>query len=354
MPVFLAGLCFFFWLLWALKDALLPFVVGFLLAYLLLPVMQWVERRLKWKRPVLKRVFTIFIVYVVGAGMLYGLVIYGASAVSTALTQLLDNAPVFITRGMDTLKEIFQNFRSFLSLEWQAEVDKALGGMAGPIAETLKGFFFGSLTFVTNTTSALFGFLILPVFLFFVLMDWERLGDGFYAGLPAWSKEHMNAQKDIFRQVVRQYIGSMLLLAVVVFVLIYAGLSIMQVPYSLALASFCALMQFLPIIGPWLAVGVCLVVVLAVVPHMLGQSALLILMVELALNMYLVPRIQSSFMNIHPAILLIVGVIGAYVAGIVGFIIAIPLAVFVRSNVRYWRGWVSVVQAKASLEKGSG
>ena len=44
--VFIAGLVFVFWLLWALRSVLLPFIVGFILAYLMLPIIRWVEGHL--------------------------------------------------------------------------------------------------------------------------------------------------------------------------------------------------------------------------------------------------------------------------------------------------------------------
>jgi len=44
--VFIVGLIFVCWLIWTLRNVLLPFIVGLILAYLLLPVIRWVEKRL--------------------------------------------------------------------------------------------------------------------------------------------------------------------------------------------------------------------------------------------------------------------------------------------------------------------
>jgi predicted PurR-regulated permease PerM len=226
-------------------------------------------------------------------------------------------------------------------------VDELVASLSAPLSSTLERFLSGGLALIKNTTGIVFGFLTLPVFLFFVLKDWERLQSRFYEGLPAWTRAHVHAVMAIFRRVARQYVGAMLFLAAIITVFLYLVLAAMDVPFALALASFCGVMQFLPFIGPWLGVALCGVVLLAVAPDKLGAAMAVILFAELAQNLYLVPRIQGRFMNIHPAILIVVGVTGAYVAGVVGFILAIPLAVFIADNFRYWRAWVLAVQAKA-------
>jgi predicted PurR-regulated permease PerM len=65
--VFILGLIFVFWLIWALRNVLMPFIVGFILAYLLLPIIRWFERHLVGAsgKPRLKQVKRISIIVVV-------------------------------------------------------------------------------------------------------------------------------------------------------------------------------------------------------------------------------------------------------------------------------------------------
>src|SRR4030042_5317456 len=62
--VFILGLVFFFWLIWMLRSVLLPFIVGFILASLLLPIIHWVEKHLPGagKKPKLKQLKRIAII----------------------------------------------------------------------------------------------------------------------------------------------------------------------------------------------------------------------------------------------------------------------------------------------------
>jgi predicted PurR-regulated permease PerM len=351
MLVLLAGLLLFAWLFWTLNNVLLPFVLGLLLAYMVLPVMRWLENRLRWKNTALRRGFTIFLVYLVGGALLFGVVFYGVTAVTVALRNLVESAPQYIMTGLNQLHDAFLTFRSALAPDWQIQVDEMIASLTAPLASTFEHFLSGGLGLIKNGANIVFGFLTLPVFLFFVLKDWERLQTRFYEGLPAWTRGHVHAVMGIFRKVAKQYIGAMLILSVILTVVLYLGLAFMNVPFALALASFCGLMQFLPFIGPWLAVALCVVVLLAVAPDKLGLALTFILVVQMAENLYLVPRIQGRFMNLNPAILIVVGVTGAYVAGVVGFVVAIPLAVFVVDNFRYWRAWVRAIQVRERIQR---
>jgi len=67
------------------------------------------------------------------------------------------------------------------------------------------------------------------------------------------------------------------------------------------------------------------IVALAVVPEKAIWVALLFLMVQLLEGTLLVPRIQGAYLRIHPAIVIVLLVLGAYIAGFWGLLLAVPL-----------------------------
>ena len=77
--VFILGLIFVFWLIWALRNVLIPFIVGFILAYLLLPIIRWVEKHLvgasgKPRLKQLKRISIIVVVYLLSLVVIGGVI----------------------------------------------------------------------------------------------------------------------------------------------------------------------------------------------------------------------------------------------------------------------------------------
>src|SRR4030042_4351565 len=91
--VFILGLVFVFWLIWILRSVLLPFIIGFILAVLLLPIIRWVEKRLpgagkKPKLKQLKRISIIVIVYLLSLAVIGLLIFYTITLVVNALGNL--------------------------------------------------------------------------------------------------------------------------------------------------------------------------------------------------------------------------------------------------------------------------
>ena len=108
--VFILGLVFVFWLLWVLRNVLLPFVVGFILAYLLLPIIRWVERRrlpIVGKKPKLRqlrRISAIAVVYLLALAVIGLAVFYVITTVGKAFGTLTQDASQIIPNGLDTDK----------------------------------------------------------------------------------------------------------------------------------------------------------------------------------------------------------------------------------------------------------
>ncbi|MCK4722693.1 MAG: hypothetical protein KAT75_05290, partial [Dehalococcoidia bacterium] len=95
MMVVVLGIVVAFWLVYALRSATFPFICGLVLAYLLLPLISWLERRLPWqgKWPQAKRAFLIVLIFVVVLGLAGGLLLYVVMAVADSFSALLGNAP---------------------------------------------------------------------------------------------------------------------------------------------------------------------------------------------------------------------------------------------------------------------
>jgi predicted PurR-regulated permease PerM len=91
------------------------------------------------------------------------------------------------------------------------------------------------------------------------------------------------------------------------------------------LALFAGIGELIPILGPWISGAVVVIVTLALAPEKVIWVILLCLGVQLVENSLLVPRIQGGYLRIHPAILIALLVISAYIAGFWGLLLAAPL-----------------------------
>ncbi|MFC1910506.1 AI-2E family transporter [Chloroflexota bacterium] len=93
----------------------------------------------------------------------------------------------------------------------------------------------------------------------------------------------------------------------------------------------------MPFIGPWLGGIAGVLVTLAVAPDKVIWVALGYVLIQLLENNLLVPKVQSRQMNINPAYIIVLSIIGAYMAGLIGFIIALPLTMIIVEIIKYLR-----------------
>jgi predicted PurR-regulated permease PerM len=114
-------------------------------------------------------------------------------------------------------------------------------------------------------------------------------------------------------------------------------LMVLRIDFALPLALFAGLTEMVPMIGPWIGGGLAVLVTLATSPEKVIWVALGYIVIQLLENNLLVPKIQGSQMQIHPAFVIIISLLGAYFAGILGFIVALPLAMIFVESFKYFR-----------------
>ena len=340
--VFIVGLIFVCWLIWTLRNVLLPFIVGLILAYLLLPVIRWVEKRLlkpneKPKIKQLKRIAIILIIYLLSIIIIGLAVFYIFTIASKAIGNLLQNAPQTIPDGLAAITNWLKSLKILSNPTIQQNIDDYITKAGAALPGVLSNFLSTGVKIIQSSTSLILGFIIMPIFIFFLLKDWDNLRDKFYAGLPQWARIHTKKFFSILQTSVIHYIRGSLILALIVAILTYIFLTILRIDFALPLAVFIGITELVPLIGPWLGGALAVIVTLATAP---GKAIwviigyLVILQIE---NQLIGPKIRGSQMEIHPAFLIILTVLGAYFAGILGLIIVLPLTMVVLKTFKYLR-----------------
>ncbi|MFC1904291.1 AI-2E family transporter [Chloroflexota bacterium] len=342
------GIIVAFWILYALRTAVIPFISGLVLAYLLLPIILWLEKRLppqdKWRQA--KRVSLIILFFIIMLGLVSLFAFYIVTAVVDAFLILINNAPQYISKGLLTFEEGITLFRQEFPPEMQRQIDEILLDIGTTAGNAIRGVFTTGVSFVPATFSLLFGFGALPLFLFFVLKDSEKLSKSFYSALPPWLAEHTKNILSIIEGVLGRYIRAQLILGFIVAYFCFIGLFILKIPFAPALAAFAGVTELIPVLGPWIGGATAVMVTLAVAPDKVIWVALIFLFVQLLENNLLVPRIQGGYLHIHPAILIVLLVLGAYIAGFWGILLAAPLTATIVEIYKYVRTNIKVDESQ--------
>jgi predicted PurR-regulated permease PerM len=321
------GTIIVFVILYLLRIAIFPFVLGWVLAYLLLPVVTWLENRLPGPENWLgfKRVFSIVIVFLVLLVLIAVFSYFIVTAIIDTSFLLAESAPYFIGKSLHQIQEWLEIIRQQFPPEIRQEVDKTLLEAGVALGNAIRDAFIKGITTMPRNFSIFLGLAALPLFLFYLLKDSEKLKNNLYSAFTPRVTEHIRNIVFIIERVLGRYIRAQLMLGLIVAYFTFIGLLILRIPFAPVLAILAGIGELIPTLGPWISGAVIAVVTLAVAPDKLIWVILLFLIVQLLENSLLVPRIQGGYLRIHPALLIFLLVLGAYLAGFWGLILAGPL-----------------------------
>jgi len=327
MVALVAGTILFLWVLYLLRTVILPFAIGLVLAYLLAPIINWLEVKFpgpgKW--PVFKRVLSILIVFLILLVLLAVFSYVIAIAVIDASLNLASGAPYFLSKSLYQIQEWLEVVREQFPPEMRSEVDRALLEAGVALGNAIRDALFKGVSVVPETFSIVLGLAALPLFLFYALKDSDKLRQHLYSAFTPGIAEHIRNLIGIVERVLGRYIRAQLMLGLIVAYLVFIGLLILDIPFSPVLAILAGIGELIPTLGPWLSGAVVAIITLAVAPDKVIWVIVLFLAVQLLENSLLVPRIQGGYLRIHPAAMIFMLVLGAYVAGFWGLLLAGPL-----------------------------
>ena len=320
-------------LLYLGREAVSPFVVGLLLVYLLNPLVERIARR------GVPRWISVLVVYVLTILVL-------VQAISFLIRPLIEQIRTFASDLPSILSQAQEMYRGLdLPPTLREAVDAWIAGVGQGSGEG-GGFDPSVLLPVVNLTagfiSGIFGYIIIPVWAFYLLKDRPQLAGAFDRTLPdGWRRDIWEIVRIVDR-VFGQWIRGQLFLGVTVGVATFVGLLILNFAvdpvfgrFALLLAVSAGVLELLPIIGPIIAAVPAVLLALTAGPQAAIAALLLYLLVQQIENNLLVPKIQGDAVELHPSAVMFSLVVGGAIAGLLGAILALPVTAAGRDVYRY-------------------
>lgn len=325
----------------AAGSALAPFVIGLALAYLLMPVVNWLD---KW----MPRWAAILIVYAAGLLILAALLIFLVPPLVNQTIRLVANVarPDALER---LVADVVDWYHTNVPPEFQSPLEQMVQSSLPTIQENLSSiaaaagaFLLSQVRQVFSLLSFLVGFLIVPIWLFYVLHDARKARIFINRQLDYRIRPDFWNVWGIVDRSLSAYIRGQLTLGLIVGVavgIVLAAVDLIpgiNVDYILPLALWAGIAELVPMIGAMLGAIPAVIVTLFVGGPV---SALVVLgvftVVQLVENNYLVPRVIGESVGVHPAILIIVLVVFGKLFGLLGVILAAPVTAAARDLYLY-------------------
>lgn len=309
-------LTFFGWILLAVDNMLVSFLLAFVISYLFKPIVYTLERNK------LSPTLAIGIPFLVG-----GIILTVFSSIFF---------PIFYDQFQDLQSEIpkYQVGITKLIVKAELYLENLIGGNYDmDFVKYFNEYIAGSATDlfkqIPNFASRFFTvFLLAPFFSFFILRDGRKIIRQFLQLVPNNIFElALNLNYQINQQM-GDFIRARLLEALIVGAVIWTGLAIIGFPYAFILSLFAALTNLIPYIGPF--IGAIPALTIAIINNdpsiMVILIALTYLIAQLIDIIFIIPLVVAKIVNLHPVFVVVVIIIGSQLMGITGMIISIPVA----------------------------
>ena len=334
----LLGIALVLWLCWISLPVLIPFLVGMLLAYLLMPLVKWLEKILppKGKEKKFKRAVAVIIVFVLFTVFLIAFIIYIGSAMVTASSALVSKAQEYVNKGTAQVSEWLNFLEARLTPDMVAQIKKAAAAAGPAIGKFVQDFVVGSVAVIPSSIPTILGFITLPFFLIFVLINYEKYGQYFYDIFPATMARHSTRILSIFGDQMGRYIRYQIIVAAIVGFLISLGMVILGVEYAVPLGAVAALTQVIPIIGPFISAAIILIVTLALKPEVIIGAIVVIVAAQLVVAVAQ-GFVQEKHFPLDPAIIMVLMTVGGFIGSYWGIILALPVGATVWDIYKYLR-----------------
>lgn len=312
-------------ILWLLSGVAGPLLVAWLMAYLLVPLVDWLDRKGISRNLATPLVFVFGLsVVVIGAALLIPPLV-------TQTIHVVQALPDIVLR----LKEQWAPWvLANLGLDIGGDLDRWSQWLHEEVRdlkmEKLSPWAHWGLTAVSSmlgTVLNLFKVILVPLFAFYLLYDWEKIGNMVKERLPHGSRDMILRLTDEIDTMISAFLRGQFSVCLILSVLYSIGLYIAGIPFALAIGLISGLLAFIPYVG--LIGGFCAASMMSLWTfggdsHLLGVL-IVFTVVHIIEAFYLAPKVLGDKLGLHPLVILLALTIAAERFGFAGLLIAVPV-----------------------------
>ncbi len=319
-------------LLYVFRDLLPPVAIALVLAYILKPFSDVVQRRTR-----MPRTPAVVLVYLV---LLLILSIIPITVVPYAVDQ--------IARLNLNLQQLTNDLITFLSqpiqiLEYSFNLQDLVGDVQGALQDLLRPFATQTFSLVVNVASSVLWVVSILVISFYLVRDAERLRAFLDRIAPPGYTDELRRLREETNQVWKAFFRGQVVLGIVVGTLVWITMSAVGLPNAGLMGLLAGMLEVIPTFGPVLATIPALLIAVfrgsTYLPLSNFWFAVLVLGIYLLIqqteNAYLVPRIMGRRLQLHPVIVFIGVLAGGLLFGVLGVLLAAPIVGSLRVALKY-------------------
>lgn len=312
--------------LWRLRTLLLPFVLAAIWAYLMHPLVNRLEQR------EVPRAVAIILIYVTVGVVLtllgYAIIPTLAREVDTILqalprqTERLEGLGLDIWRDLRSMPipDILDNARQTLI----SQVERALERVAARLGDLMLG-----------AVTGMFHLILSPFLAYFLLRDWPSLSKSLLQWFPVRAQSDVRTLFQQINRVLSGFVRGQLIISLIIAAVTAGALALLGVPYAIVVGLIVGAFDVIPYFGPIIGAVPAVVLALTQSPSTVLWVVVLLVAVNQLEGVLLSPKVVGDRVGVHPVTVIFAVLAGAELGGILGMLLAVPVAAILKVTLRF-------------------
>ncbi|MDW7673157.1 MAG: AI-2E family transporter [Bacillota bacterium] len=318
---------FALYFVYLVRSVLLTFILAAILAYLLNPVVNWLQRNN------IKRSVAIFLIYFTVISFASIISIMGFPKLIRELNDFAEAIPIYTEQVRSFVQNLqIQYQRIDLPESVKQVLDESIVSIEAYITEMVRQV----ADIFINFFSQLFYLIMAPVLAFYILKDWDSIEKRFYRMMPTQVRDKAGELLGEINLVLKKFIRGHLIVATIVGIMTAVSLSLLRVEFALTLGLIAGISDLIPYFGPIIGAIPAVLIGLLDSKALAIKVMLVMVVVQQIESNIVAPKILGDSLGLHPITIIFVLLTGGHLFGVLGMLLAVPVTAITRTVVLYF------------------
>jgi len=305
------------------STVVLPIILATIGYYLLRPILRLLERLH------IPRLWGILVIFLGVSGLITLIVFLVLPFLKLQINNLSGDFPVYFRQVLIDVDaflraSIFSSYYKSLDVNVLTLVESAPANFGKMVTNAIGGIAVGITSFVSALTGFVLAIVTVPIILFYLLKDGEKLPQVAINMLPPRMRKDAEIIFSDADNQISSYILGQILVAVSIGVMVSIGFLIIGMDYALLLGVLAMFTSIVPYLGPLIAITPAVIIAIVTSPFMILKLAVVWTIVQLIDGKFISPQIMGKSLKIHPITIIFVLLTAGSLFGLVGILLGIP------------------------------
>ena len=310
---------------------LMPFVIGWIIASIAAPLVNWLEKRLKIVKKLGSALIVILVIVLIALALYFGI-----SRIVTEVGDLVRNFPELYAQLEEGLRQIggtlsglFERLPEGIQNGWNTVIqnlDEYMGNLVSGISEptvTAAG------NFAKRVPYYLISVIVALLSAYFFTVQREEVLSWLKKAAPRAVEQRMTLVMDNLKYAVGGYFKAQFKIMGVVFLILLVGFAFLKVRYFVLVALLIAFLDFLPFFGTGTAMIPWAVYTFFMGDYKLTAALVIIYVITQAVHQLIQPKLVGDSVGLNPLVTLLLLYIGYRLGGVIWMILTVPIGMVV-------------------------